>query len=192
MRSTTIAWLVASLVLGAAGAARAGAPTIKSCGTTITSPGSYRVTGNLVVPSGGGDCITISSNYVTLDLNGFTIDCAGEDVEGITDLTVNYRGVVIRNGRVTRCSRAIFLGSRAVLIDRIQAFGNLSGIYVGNSGGLVINSISNDNANAQFFVEDGIFMSCPSLAVGNTALGNEFKNIRTDQSGCVLVDNLAP
>jgi len=188
----TMAWLLASLLLGTAGAAWAGGATIKSCGTTITAPGSYRVSANLVVPSGGGDCITISSNYVTLDLGGFTIDCAGEDVEGITDLTVNYRGVVIRNGRVTRCSRAIFLGSRAVLIDHIQAFGNLSGIYVGNSGGLVIDSISNDNADAQFFVEDGIFMSCPSLAVGNTALGNEFENIRTDQSGCVLVDNLAP
>jgi hypothetical protein len=184
--------LVASLVLGAAGAAHAGGATIKSCGTTITAPGSYRVSANLTVPSGGSDCIRIASHYVTLDLGGFTVDCAGEEVNGITDGTVNYRGVVIRNGRVTRCSRAIFLGSRAVVIDHVQAFGNLSGIYVGNSGGLVIDSISNDNVGAQFFVEDGIFMSCPSLAVGNTALGNDFKNIRTDQAGCVLVDNLAP
>ena len=38
---------------------------------TILQPGSYYLAGNLTVS--GGDAITIATNGVTLDLNGFTI-----------------------------------------------------------------------------------------------------------------------
>jgi len=40
---------------------------------TITASGSYRLTGNLVVPFAGLTAISISASGVTLDLNGFSI-----------------------------------------------------------------------------------------------------------------------
>src|SRR5215472_5508177 len=47
---------------------------------TITQPGSYILTGNIVVSLGGG--IEIASDNVTIDLNGFTISgpvrCTGK------------------------------------------------------------------------------------------------------------------
>src|SRR5436853_6905176 len=44
---------------------------ISSAPFTITNPGSYYVTTNLTVSS--GNAVTIATNDVTLDLNGFTI-----------------------------------------------------------------------------------------------------------------------
>lgn len=43
---------------------------------TLSVPGSYKLTGNLVVP-GGLDGIEITSDNVTLDLNGFRIAGSG-------------------------------------------------------------------------------------------------------------------
>jgi hypothetical protein len=40
---------------------------------TISLPGSYRLAGNLTVPDASTDAIVITSNNVTLDLNGFAI-----------------------------------------------------------------------------------------------------------------------
>jgi hypothetical protein len=40
---------------------------------TISLPGSYRLAGNLTVPDANTDAIVITSNNVTLDLNGFAI-----------------------------------------------------------------------------------------------------------------------
>src|SRR6266446_10729399 len=40
---------------------------------TISLPGSYKLAGNLTVPDANTDAILITSNKVTLDLNGFAI-----------------------------------------------------------------------------------------------------------------------
>ena len=40
---------------------------------TITTTGSFRLTGNLTVPNENTDGISISANSVSLDLNGFEI-----------------------------------------------------------------------------------------------------------------------
>ncbi len=53
----------------------AGAPGILTASGrfTITQPGSYYLTGNLVCTNGGGHFILFATNNVTLDLNGFTL-----------------------------------------------------------------------------------------------------------------------
>src|SRR6266436_5972961 len=40
---------------------------------TISQPGSYRLTGNLVVPDVNTTAIQITADFVTVDLNGFSI-----------------------------------------------------------------------------------------------------------------------
>jgi hypothetical protein len=40
---------------------------------TISNPGSYRLSGNLTVPNANTSAIVIATDYVTLDLNGFSI-----------------------------------------------------------------------------------------------------------------------
>ena len=52
---------------------------------TLSVPGSYKLTGNLVVP-GGLNGIEITSDNVTLDLNGFRIAGSGRSEEHTSEL----------------------------------------------------------------------------------------------------------
>lgn len=76
---------------------------ISSLPFTISTPGSYYLTGSLESTNTG---ITVSANDVTLDLMGFTIGGAqitnhpGIHVAGATN--VMRRNVIIRNGSITR------------------------------------------------------------------------------------------
>jgi hypothetical protein len=66
----------------------------------ITQPGSYYLTGNLAIGTGGGTAITINVSDVTVDLNGFTISSSASPAfgNGVTVSSVN--NVVIKNGAI--------------------------------------------------------------------------------------------
>jgi len=70
---------------------------ISSAPFTISQPGSYYLTTNLTVS--GGDAITIATNGVTLDLNGFTISSTANPASGV-GVVINggLRNIVIANG----------------------------------------------------------------------------------------------
>ena len=66
---------------------------------SIDSPGSYVLLGNLSVRAGDG--ITINSDNVTLDLNGFTISSSANPASGTAVLFPSSRhNIVIRNGHI--------------------------------------------------------------------------------------------
>jgi hypothetical protein len=75
---------------------------ISSVPYEISSPGSYYLTANLNVSS--GDAITISTNGVTLDLNGFTLSSTDPDNTG-SGLLLGGNGrrqnVTVLNGFIT-------------------------------------------------------------------------------------------
>src|SRR2546430_8976393 len=72
-----------------------------SAAGTISQAGSYYLTSNLT--SASGATLTISSDNVTLDLNGFTISSSGTSVSppdsGISIGAV--KNIKVHNGRVT-------------------------------------------------------------------------------------------
>ena len=80
---------------------------------TISQPGSYYLTTNLTVS--GGDAITIATNGVTLDLNGFTISSTTNPAAG-TAVLINsgLRNLTILNGfilgGVTNNGNGVFSG----------------------------------------------------------------------------------
>ena len=119
----------------------ASAKEIKKC-TTITTPGFYVLKESLTA---SGDCIKITADYVTFDLDGQTLTGNGTGA-GITDDGVTRQGIVIRNGTITNFSDGINLGSSTrSLIERIQAISNGNdGIRVGNTNTLRHN-IANGN-----------------------------------------------
>jgi hypothetical protein len=72
---------------------------ISSAPFTITQPGSYYLTTNLTVS--GGDAITITTNDVTLDLNGFTISSTTNPASGTAVLiNAGLRDITIQNGHI--------------------------------------------------------------------------------------------
>lgn len=64
---------------------------------TIASSGSYYLTGN-ITGAAGQDLITITSNYVTLDLNGFTINGGRTGI--IIQPIIAVGNIVIENGTI--------------------------------------------------------------------------------------------
>ena len=110
---------------------------------TLSQPGSYRLTGNLVVPDANTTAITITAPNVTLDLAGFTISgpvtcttfptmCHGAGTgDGIAiDLpgAGERAGVSVANGNIRGMGRS---GVRAVDHDGIR----LERLFVIHSGG---------------------------------------------------------
>lgn len=79
---------------------------------TISAPGSYRLTSNLVVPA-GVDAIQVSVDNVTIDLNGFSIKgpgtCGGQTgsmtctalvTHGVAPAVSNIQRTTVQNGTV--------------------------------------------------------------------------------------------
>jgi hypothetical protein len=66
----------------------------------ITQPGSYYLTGELVVPAGRSG-IVVESSGVTIDLNGFRITGQGGSVDGIFAGGATVANLTIRDGSIT-------------------------------------------------------------------------------------------
>jgi hypothetical protein len=128
----------------------------------ITQPGSYKLSGNLIVTSAGKDGIDINSDNVTLDLNGFTITGPGTrgPENGIASANQN---ITLRNGVVTRFPTGVLLTGTAAITD-LQASGNGYGIrafpsglpaFAGLSSGFIIARCSaNGNAIYGFLLSN--------------------------------------
>ncbi len=72
-----------------------------SASNVIYASGSYYLTGNLSIGSGGGTAITIAASGVTLDLNGFTISSSANPNSG-TGILINsgLTDITIINGHI--------------------------------------------------------------------------------------------
>jgi len=184
--------------------AAAAPKAIHNC-QTISEPGSYQLSRNLQTT---GDCLVITADNVTIDLDGYTIEGDGTG-QGIGDGDVARENITIRNGTVrnfrigvglakpggqhsvrsvierVRAVQNTFFGIRSgmhsVVRDCIASDNGTSGIFV--SGGLIVGNIANNNPSA------GILALCPSNLVGNFASGNGFMNIFTSGVGCTLSNN---
>ncbi len=121
---------------------------------TITQAGSYKLSGNLIVPNGSVSAIVIAHDDVTLDLNGFSIigpvDCAvtsnpcansGAQMDhGIvagTDLPVQeYFNITIRNGIISGVAGdGVHLLGDSIRVEDLRIRNTrLSGIVIRNAG----------------------------------------------------------
>ena len=136
---------------------------------TITEPGSYRLTSNIVGFSTTTDVIQINSDNVTLDLNGFSIigprTCTGDNDtlvctnSGMTAhavSAVSRKNIIVKNGTVKGFDTGISLtasASRGNLVENIHSSENEFGITVIN--GMVNNSVANRNLDTG--INNGLF-----------------------------------
>jgi hypothetical protein len=164
---------------------------------TVSLPGSYRLTSNLTVPNADTTAIHITTDNVSLDLDGFSIlgpvVCPGPSVEcsasgsGVGIEASSSARVTVTNGVVQGMgSHGIFCANEC-RVERVHATNN-AGVGVGatgagaaaivvctaNNNGLDGISVGNGLVNASsasFNGRDGISLGNGS-AVENTATGN--------------------
>ncbi|MCC6367399.1 MAG: hypothetical protein IT165_28080 [Bryobacterales bacterium] len=168
---------------------------------TISQAGSYRLSGNLVVPDAATTAIQITADDVTLDLNGFSIigpnvctanptRCTFSGGAGIGVMAVGPVGVVspanvrVMNGTVRGMGgHGIRMMGDGTVVERVQSVSNGGpGIVVGE--GIVIDSVAKLNASGAAIVGlivrgnissnnvFGIFVRPGGVAMGNTASFN--------------------
>lgn len=93
---------------------------------TISRPGSYKLTGNLSVPS-GSDGIVIQTSNVSLNLNGFVITCAGGQGTGlVSDGDTPFTNLTVRNGNISGCWSGLNFNT--------AAYATVEGLTISNYG----------------------------------------------------------
>jgi hypothetical protein len=105
---------------------------------TIDQPGSYRLATNL---ADEGNCLVVSAEGVTIDLNGFAIvgngtgtaildvqEAAGNEQAAILTGLIPQARTVVRNGDISNFAQATTLSGT---VERLRVTSNASGILVG-------------------------------------------------------------
>ncbi|HLQ22230.1 MAG TPA: Calx-beta domain-containing protein, partial [Gemmatimonadales bacterium] len=118
---------------------------------TITIQGNYCLVQNLSTAITTGNAITITSDFVNLDLKGFKIGGgsggAGTQANGVYAL--NRKNITIKNGNIRGFFRAVFLednsgtftASQGHLVSNLRADENTyAGIHVQGRGSLIRNN----------------------------------------------------
>jgi hypothetical protein len=128
---------------------------------TIEQPGSYIVIRNL---KASGDCLVITVDGVTVDLNGFALtgDGSGTAIRGpeVPPKTLPAIRTTVRNGHITHFARATDLSGT---VDAVHAVSNGDGIVVGV--GIVRRCIAQFNTGTGIELHDGLVSD--NLVVAN-------------------------
>ena len=148
---------------------------------TISVSGSYRLSGNLVVPDGNTTAIMVAADNVTIDLNGFSIigpnTCSGFPVnscslagEGFGIFGAGMLNTTVMNGCITGMTNTgIFLDSGKV--DHVSVLNNaLRGIVIGT--GLISNSIALSNGRDGFDLSGTVINSISQFNGDSGILGS--------------------
>ena len=159
-------------------------PFVMNC-QTISQPGSYVLTRNL---ASNGDCIVIASDFVTLDLAGFTISGNGTGSAVREQAGVAFpglHGVVIRNGNVTKFADGIsFFSSVGVTVDGVNAsFNTNNGVVLGQRAVVRASRFDENGGN-------GVSVDIGSSLTGNTA-GHNVRTGIVAAEGAIVVNNEA-
>jgi len=201
-------WLASGSAL-AAGPKKIKQP--KTFPLVISTPGSYIFASDINVPDADTTAISIMTDDVTLDLNGFSIlgpsDCSGFGAAltcaptGMGNgISSSRKGITIRNGTIRGMgSLGIRLnGGVPSRIERVRVFSNGGG-GIQSAGSLVDNTIEKNGGSGAsgggevsgnvvlYNKVNGLFIFYGSIT-GNTVLGNGKDGI-TPESGALVSGN---
>gem|GEM_PF-1621721 len=165
---------------------------INSLPFNIESPGSYVFDSNLVHNNPvNGSCITVNSDNVTIDMNGYSLigpgQTAGCDCDGIS--TGGRSNVRIKNGNIQNfAGYGIYdpaLTAQGVYIQNVGVNTNgKNGIFLNGKGHTVTNSTITNNLAGGIFVEDS------STIISNTVNNNTGSGISTNNGSTVNGNNV--
>ncbi|MGA9852580.1 MAG: hypothetical protein WBR15_06580 [Gammaproteobacteria bacterium] len=166
---------------------------ITSLPATITTPGIYCLTGNLGTSQSSGNAITITANYVTLDLNGHKLDghTAGT---GTTAIGISSTGtdVTIKNGIVRAFYRGIYLtGAGAVVQDMLIDSNTFIGITADGIGSLVEHNQVVNTGGAGTGAAIGIDIEGSNETVSNNIVSGVTAQLAAHEYGILIYNSTA-
>ena len=163
---------------------------ISSLPFTIAAPGNYYLTSDLTGVAGQIG-INITTSFVTLDLNGFSLIGVPGSSDGIRATNPNdqVRQVVIRNGVIRWWGGSGVSASTAfeVHAEDLRIEGNASfGLIVGE-GSIVRNTTSSQNGQTGIYASgEGTVIGCTARDNGSIGIGLNVGSTATD---CTALGN---
>jgi parallel beta-helix repeat protein len=142
----------------------------------IGASGSYRLTGNIAVPTGSG--LNVTANNVTIDLNGFTI----KGVSGAYGIIASTAtGTTVENGTVTGFSNGVVVNDDSI-VKSVHADSNSNAGIAAGANSVIEGCTANSDA-------DGIQCSSGCTISGNTLNKNSFDGIYISGSSSLIFRN---
>src|SRR5262245_58314194 len=179
MRQATVLALAGALFTFAAEAQvlpQQGPISIHRC-RTIDQPGSYRLATNLTA---AGNCLVITAQGVTIDLNGFAVvgNGTGTAIVGPRNsAAIPQARTVVRNGDISHFAQATNLSGT---VERLRVVSNAGGILVGV--GTVQDNIVQSNTGTGIQLADGIVSGNLIIANGTGILVQEAGVLTNNQA----------
>lgn len=184
MTTLTVAGLVG--LAWTTGAVADGAVNLASCQTLSSPNTTYKLIADL---ASSDDCLIVSANKVTIDLQGHSITGPGStsSSSGITDLGETRDVIVIRNGTISQHATGISMVSSRLSVIGVTATANGTGISVQGSQALVKSSTASSNALFGIFVAEGDRAQVQQ----STANNNGLAGIVAVSNNCLVTMNTA-
>jgi hypothetical protein len=158
---------------------------IEKCGT-IDKPGSYKLVHNLTFTSTSGTCLTITTNFVTIDLGGFTI--TGPNLashNGTTAISAADRisGITVRSGSISGFDDGVDLAGEGSLVEGLRVFGAvISDLGIAAQGIVRGNTVVGVAGPLAF----GVGISATGIITGNYVTGSRFAEYQIGQGSTVI------
>lgn len=171
----------------------------------VSNPGSYRLTGNLTVPSTTLDAIDVKASYVTIDLNGFSIIGPNDPIAGGNGISSFLPGpsatsTTVENGTVTGFNIGVFVGPSSI-VRNVHADGNSASGIRSFGNGCVFSGNTTSSGNNGIYCGGQACLISGNTVVGTTTGivandattgygGNVLKNTTNVNGGTSLGNNL--
>ena len=94
---------------------------------TISQPGSYKLVNNLTFAGTTGTCLSITANFVTIDLAGFTISgtclAASPAIRTAVEAGNDTKGITVRNGSISGFTVGVDLAGDGSIVEGLRVIG---------------------------------------------------------------------
>ncbi|OAI42198.1 hypothetical protein AYO41_04635 [Verrucomicrobia bacterium SCGC AG-212-E04] len=135
---------------------------ITSLPITISTPGSYYLTGNLTATA-DGTAITIAADNVTIDLNRFTLSGGNTGTRRGIDVPTARKNLCVRNGTLTGWTNNAISALNMIggVYENLRVSGNVTPISINAGDGAMVRGcvVTGNDGN----------ISSPALLVGNNS-----------------------
>jgi parallel beta-helix repeat protein len=182
-RLAALAFAACSTIAAPAFAETTECTVISTLPATISTPGIYCLKSDLMTGITSGNAITINSNYVTVDLNGWRLGggAAGMGTQATGIYANDRRGVTIKNGSIKGFHWGIYLAGSAGttnVVEGIRADGNTAaGILIDGTDSIIRNNQVTNTGGSTLGSND------QAWGIGGNGIGHRILN--NDVSGVV-------
>jgi hypothetical protein len=177
---------------------------------TLSKPGRYKLTSNLTVPAGATGILVTTEN-VTIDLNGFTIASsqAGQGGSGVFGSPPFANGLRVMNGTIVGfgdfgVANRQNDSSRSAVIENMRILSNGVGIFVGRDARIRDSTIANSPRGniaclQSCLIEGNLITGSTNGAgialtggtvLGNLIVSNKFNGLAADVNGTGYGNNI--